>query len=119
MIKDSYLFALCSWSSRHNLHAEGSNAAKLYEILRNAFLAMRNVRNLFIKNEINDEIWAFLERNTKRNLGHFKRSTGQKLLQLLYISGVSQYYLSVFCSLAEASSRYAYLVLKQVGVTTN
>jgi hypothetical protein len=26
---------------------------------------------------IHNEIWAFLERNAKRNLVHFKRNTGQ------------------------------------------
>ena len=35
------------------------------------------MRNARILNEINNEIWVFLERNTKRNLVHFKRSTGQ------------------------------------------
>ena len=33
--------------------------------------------DFFMFNGINNEIWAFLERNTKRNLVHFKRNTGQ------------------------------------------
>ena len=38
---------------------------------------MRNVRIFFLQNEINNEIWAFLARITKRNLVLFKRNTGQ------------------------------------------
>jgi uncharacterized protein YggT (Ycf19 family) len=41
------------------------------------FATMRNVRNFFLQNEINNEIWAFLARITKRNLVLFKRITGQ------------------------------------------
>jgi len=37
----------------------------------------RNSRIFFQSNEINSEIWAFLERYTKRNLVLFKRNTGQ------------------------------------------
>ena len=33
--------------------------------------------NFLYINEINNEIWVFLERNTKRKLVHFKRNTGQ------------------------------------------
>ena len=38
---------------------------------------MRNVRIYFLQNEINNEIWAFLARITKRNLVLFKRNIGQ------------------------------------------
>ena len=57
----------------HNL----TKFCEMYKILRNALKTMRNVRIFFLQNEIKNEIWAFLARNTKRNLVLFKRNTGQ------------------------------------------
>ena len=46
---------------------------------------------------------------------HVKKvSVKIRYFHLFYISRVSQYYLSVFCSLAEASVRHAYLALNEM-----
>ena len=50
------------------------------KILRNfakCVLSYAKCTIFFIWNEINNEIWVFLERNTKRNLVHFKWNTGR------------------------------------------